>query len=84
MIHADELREHALRLPLEDRAALAAELLASLDGESEVEVEAAWAAEVERRARRLQSGEDPGQSWEDVRDRLRAEFRRRRARISGA
>lgn len=76
MIHADELREHALQLPIKDRAALAADLLASLDGEPEADVEAAWAEEVERRARRLLSGEDPGHPWEDVRARLRAEFGR--------
>lgn len=74
MIHADDLRERALRLPIKERAALAAELLASLDGEPEADVDAAWAAEVEQRARRLLSGEDPGHSWEDVRARLKAEF----------
>ena len=76
MIHADDLREQALQLPIEDRAALAADLLASLDGEPEADVEAAWAKEVERRVRRLLSGEDPGHAWEDVRARLRAEFGR--------
>ncbi|MCO5168866.1 MAG: addiction module protein [Planctomycetes bacterium] len=76
MIHADDLRERALRLPIKERAALAADLLASLDGEPEGEVEAAWAAEVERRAHKLLSGEDPGHAWDDVRARLRAEFPR--------
>jgi putative addiction module component (TIGR02574 family) len=76
MIHSDELRQHALQLPPRERAALAADLLASLDGEPEADVEAAWAAEVERRARRLLSGEDPGHAWEDVRARLRADFGR--------
>jgi len=76
MIHADELRDQALQLPIKDRAALAADLLASLDGEPEADVEAAWAEEVEQRARRLLSGEDPGHAWEDVRARLRTEFGR--------
>jgi putative addiction module component (TIGR02574 family) len=76
MIHADDLRKRALELPIKERAALAADLLASLDGEPAADVEAAWAAEVERRARALLSGEDPGEAWEDVRAELRDEFKR--------
>ena len=44
----------ALRLTVKERAELAAELLASLDGEPDEDVEAAWAAEIERRVRRLE------------------------------
>lgn len=46
----------ALRLSIEERAELAAELLASLDGEPDADVEAAWAAEIDRRVRRLDQG----------------------------
>jgi putative addiction module component (TIGR02574 family) len=63
--------EDALRLELPERAELAAELLASLDGEPDENVEAAWAAEIERRAARARSGEDPGKPWAEVRDRVR-------------
>jgi hypothetical protein len=51
---------------------MAAELLASLDEpvESSADVEAAWAAEIERRARRVLSGESAGEPWADVRDRI--------------
>lgn len=52
---------------------MAAELLASLDeapAEDPAEVEAAWAKEIERRARRVMSGESAGQPWEEVRSRL--------------
>jgi putative addiction module component (TIGR02574 family) len=68
------LRE-ALALPLEDRANVAAELLASLDDEAienPAEVEAAWAAEIEKRARRVMTGESLGVAWEDVRARAEA------------
>ncbi len=64
----------ALGLPLDERAAVAAELLASLDGEPAEDVDAAWATEIERRARRLLSGEDSGESWTDVRAELWGEF----------
>lgn len=67
------LRE-ALTLPTQARAAVAAELLASLD-EPVVDdadaVQAAWADELEQRARRARSGEDAGESWPAVRDRVR-------------
>ena len=77
---AQELLREAMALPVRERADLAAELLASLDDatvEDPAEVEAAWAAEIERRARRVMTGETAGISWEDVRRRAEAELRRR-------
>ena len=77
---AQELLREAMALPVRERADLAAELLASLDdatAEDPAEVEAAWAAEIERRARRVMTGETAGIPWEDVRRRAEAELRRR-------
>ena len=77
---AQELLRETLQLPLDERADIAAELLASLDeakAEHPDEVEAAWAAEIERRARRVLAGESVGIPWEDVRKRAGAELRRR-------
>jgi putative addiction module component (TIGR02574 family) len=51
------LLDNALKLPKEDRARLASELIASLDGEPEAGVEAAWDSEVERRVRQADAGE---------------------------
>jgi hypothetical protein len=48
----EKLLEDALKLALSERAELAAELLASLDGAPDADAEAAWAAEIERRAAR--------------------------------
>lgn len=59
-----------LRLSVDERAELAAELLASLDGEPDQEVEAAWAREIERRAQRVLTEGSRGRPWEDVRDEL--------------
>ena len=70
---AQELLREALTLPVEERADVAAELLASLDetpAQDAAEVEAAWAREIERRARRVMSGESTGEPWEDVRARV--------------
>ena len=77
---AQELLREALELPIAERADVAAELLASLDAAEEenlTEVEAAWAAEIERRARRVLSGESAGVAWEDVRRRAEADLRKR-------
>ncbi len=70
---AEGLLREALALPVKERADVAAELLASLDEarpESPEEIEAAWAHEIERRARRVMSGESAGEPWEDVRARV--------------
>ena len=77
---AEEVLREALTLPVEERADVAAELLASLEAASDedpAEVEAAWAAEIERRSRRVMSGESQGLPWEDVRARAEAELRKR-------
>ena len=77
---AQEVLREALALPVEERADVAAELLASLEEASDedpAEVEAAWGAEIERRARRVMSGESQGLPWEVVRARAEAELRKR-------
>jgi putative addiction module component (TIGR02574 family) len=76
---ARELLREALTLPIEERADVAAELLASLDdAETDLaNVEAEWAVEIERRARRVLAGESPGIPWDDVRRRAEANLRKR-------
>jgi len=58
----------ALRLSVKDRAELAAEVLASLDGEPDEDVEVAWTAEIERRVRRLEREGSRGRPWREVFD----------------
>jgi putative addiction module component (TIGR02574 family) len=65
------LLSDALQLTVDERAGLAAELLASLDGEPDTEVDAAWAVGIERRARRVMEEGSRGRSWGQVRDELR-------------
>jgi len=70
---AQELLREALTLPVHERADVAAQLLASLDEPATTDaaaVEAAWAHEIERRARRVMAGESVGEPWEDVRTRV--------------
>ncbi|MCA9684641.1 MAG: addiction module protein [Myxococcales bacterium] len=72
---ANDVLITALQLSVSERAELAAELLASLDGEAESDVEAAWTAEIERRARRVLAEGSRGRRWEEVRDDLRRQLR---------
>jgi hypothetical protein len=61
--------ESALQLPPAQRAEVAAQLIASLDGNSESGAEQAWASEVEQRARRVLVGDGKSSDWDTVRSR---------------
>jgi len=74
---AEALLREALALPDEDRADVAAELLASLHSptaDDPATVRTLWGEELERRARRMLSGEVIGEDWPDVRQRLANEL----------
>ena len=69
---ARKLLQDAMELPLPERAELATDLLASLDGAPDSEVEAAWATEIERRAREALADPEDDVAWETVRAELHA------------
>jgi putative addiction module component (TIGR02574 family) len=72
-----DLLDKALKLPREERANLAAELIASLDEkEDPAVVERTWRDEIVRRARDVLEGRDPGKPAEEVFARLRAKRHR--------
>lgn len=67
----DKLLREALSLPPEERAALAAKLIESLDGEVvDDDAEAAWAAEIERRVKEIRAGTARTIPWEEARARI--------------
>ena len=66
---ARKLLRDAMELSPEERADLASELLDSLPKD---DLHPAWAAEIERRARRAWEDPDGGEPWEAVEQRLRA------------
>ncbi len=72
-----EIENDALRLPPEDRARLAVDLLASLEasGESLEEIEKLWLAEAERRFQELRDGVVQGIPAGEVIAQLRAKLR---------
>lgn len=72
---AAALLRRALDLEPNERADLAAELLASLEPEDDPEtVQREWAEELERRAYRALAGESEGEDWETVYKRLADKF----------
>jgi putative addiction module component (TIGR02574 family) len=71
---AQALLADALRLDADARAALAAELLASLDGPADPEAETAWNAEIERRVAAIEAGTVRLESWDQVKRRIEKEI----------
>ena len=74
---AEKILAEALTLGMHERADVAAKLIASLDGEPDEEVEAAWAAEVERRIQDVEAGRVKLVPWQNVERRIRKEIIKR-------
>jgi putative addiction module component (TIGR02574 family) len=80
MAHNEALLQEVLKLPVDERADVAAELLASLESLPTAEpgeIEREWGAEIERRARRVLAGESPGVPWEEVKRSVRSSLTER-------
>lgn len=69
---ADDLRTEVLALPVEERARIATELLASLDSEDidQDEVDELWSVETQRRAEMLDTGEAGTLTWGEIEQRF--------------
>jgi putative addiction module component (TIGR02574 family) len=67
---AEAVLAEALRLGVDARAELAAEILASLDGPADPDAEAAWATEIQRRVAAIESGTARLESWDEVKRRI--------------
>ncbi len=64
----------ALQLDEDARAALAAELLASLDGPSDPDAQQAWDREIGRRVAAVEAGSMALEPWQDARRRIEKEI----------
>ena len=89
-----EVRESALALPRRSREKLAQELAESVMCEQDLDIlysrgkfknppgsertEAEWKAEIKRRIKAHESGEDPGIPWEEVRAEMEARINARK------
>jgi putative addiction module component (TIGR02574 family) len=69
---ADTILGTALALPPDERAWLAAELIASLEDGEDTNVEAAWGQEIDKRIAEVESGEAETTDWNEARARIRA------------
>jgi putative addiction module component (TIGR02574 family) len=65
-----QLLEEALLLPSEARAALAGELIQSLDDRVDEDAEEAWSAEIRRRLAQLDAGTAKTIPWREARRRI--------------
>jgi len=75
---ADRLKREALALPIDERAALAKDLLLSLDGGDEAGAEEAWVEELDRRAQAVANGTATLVDWTDAEKRISAQLKARR------
>jgi len=69
---AKQLLAEALRLPDAERAALAGELIQSLETEIDADAEAAWSVEIRARLDRLDAGTAKTIPWSEARRRIHA------------
>jgi putative addiction module component (TIGR02574 family) len=74
---AKQLLVEALRLSEEERAALAGELIHSLEGEVDADAEAAWSAEIRARLDRVDAGTAKTVPWSEARRRVHSGADRR-------
>ena len=70
MIEPNQILEQALTLPENQRAAIAASLLQSLDSESDPDSETHWNAEIKRRLDEIDNGTVELIPWSEVRSKL--------------
>jgi putative addiction module component (TIGR02574 family) len=74
---AKEIVNAAIKLAESDRLQIVEELLASLEPDTDSDVDAAWAAEVERRSREIQGGIVRPVPWSEVKSQARKRVRGR-------
>ena len=71
-----QVLDAALSLSSEERAALAGELIQSLDPELDADAEAAWSSEIHHRLARVDAGLASTIPWSEARRRIHAAARR--------
>jgi putative addiction module component (TIGR02574 family) len=72
--------EAALTLPVDERAELAREIIASLDGPPDEGADDAWIVEIERRVREVEEGSVRPVGWSEAERRVKERLRRVKSR----
>jgi len=75
---AKKIINAAINLPENDRLQIIEELLASLEPDTDKDVDAAWQAEIERRSREIKQGVGRPDPWAVVKAQARKQVRGRR------
>ena len=83
VMSTEELLAEVLRLPRTERARLAEQVLSSLE-ESEEQVVAAWARELERRSQEIAEGRVQAVDWATARGQILRELGQRHANRSSS
>ena len=80
MTTINQLRTQLLELPSADRAALARDLLLSLDGLAETsDVDSSWANEIQERSKLVVSGDFTASAWQTSITNLRQQLAEKRS-----
>jgi hypothetical protein len=72
---ADKLLAEAVKLTAQERARVAAELIASVDDEPDADADVARAQEIDVRVQRIETQGPKGEDWQTVHDRIAARLR---------
>lgn len=76
MQSSSELLNLVLQLPTKERAAIAHELLHSLDPDTDEGVAAAWEKEIDARLQKIAAGKHKTHDWRAAIDEIRQELRK--------
>ena len=71
---AERILIEAMDLSIKERAAIAGQLIRSLDGPADDDVEIAWQKEIQKRIEEIDNGEVELIPWEEIREIARQKF----------
>ena len=67
---SESILDQALKLPVNERAEVAEQLIQSLDSNPDIDIESAWQQEIQRRLSEIDKGIAKTIPWEEVKHRL--------------
>lgn len=67
---SESILDQALKLPVNERAEVAEQLIQSLDSNPDIDIESAWQQEIQRRLFEVDKGTAKTIPWEEVKHRL--------------
>lgn len=71
---AERILTEAMELSIKERAAIVEQLIRSLDGPADDDVEIAWQKEIQKRIEEIDNGEVKLIPWEEIREKAERKF----------